>query len=185
MLSVLRSAPPQQSPVEPQRVKFTPPFGLGGTRKDPARKSPTTADGRARHSFTRQSVDIVTGYSAKRRQRRVCSVLPIRSLFDNRPEARLERPHTPTSSFTMPGRNIVASQPMSGRRTRLEDGPWAISAAETPHDPSSYSLYIKSECLVVASVSTLHIIGVALFDSPRPGSRRRPSLVLLCSGAVS
>ncbi|TFK89836.1 kinase-like protein [Polyporus arcularius HHB13444] len=33
---------------------------------------------------------------------------------------------------------------MSGRRTRLEDGPWAISAAETPHDPSSYSLYIKT-----------------------------------------
>ncbi|KAI0701269.1 hypothetical protein C8T65DRAFT_656629 [Cerioporus squamosus] len=126
MLSVLRSAPPHQSPVEPHRVKFTNPLGLGGTRKDPAQKSAPTADDRAQHSFTRRSVDIVTGYSAKRRQ------------------PHPERPHNATPSSTMPGRNIVAGQAMSGRRSRLEEGPWTISAAETPHDPSSYSLYIKT-----------------------------------------
>ncbi len=46
----------------------------------------------------------------------------------------------------MPGKNIVATPGSSGRRLRTEDGPWAISAAETPHDRSSYSLYINSEC---------------------------------------
>ncbi|KAH9934070.1 kinase-like protein [Epithele typhae] len=44
----------------------------------------------------------------------------------------------------MPGKNIVAPVVLPGRRTRTEDGPWAISAAETPHDPSSYSLYVKT-----------------------------------------
>ena len=53
---------------------------------------------------------------------------------------------TATPSSTMPGKNIVATPGSAGRRLRTEEGPWAISAAETPHDPSSYSLYIKSEC---------------------------------------
>ncbi|KAI1783505.1 hypothetical protein LXA43DRAFT_1067590 [Ganoderma leucocontextum] len=44
----------------------------------------------------------------------------------------------------MPGKNIVATPASSGRRLRTEEGPWAISAAETPHDPSSYSLYINT-----------------------------------------
>ena len=34
----------------------------------------------------------------------------------------------------------------------MEEGPWTISAAETPHDPSSYSLYIKSECCAVLPI---------------------------------
>ncbi|KAI0354768.1 hypothetical protein OH77DRAFT_1496678 [Trametes cingulata] len=45
----------------------------------------------------------------------------------------------------MPGRNIVPSPVISARRLhRVEEGPWTISVAETPHDPSSYSLYIKT-----------------------------------------
>ncbi|KAI0658369.1 hypothetical protein C8Q70DRAFT_917828 [Cubamyces menziesii] len=45
----------------------------------------------------------------------------------------------------MPGKNIVPSPVISSRRLhRVEEGPWTISVAETPHDPSSYSLYIKT-----------------------------------------
>ncbi|OSD01215.1 hypothetical protein PYCCODRAFT_1445901 [Trametes coccinea BRFM310] len=45
----------------------------------------------------------------------------------------------------MPGRNIVPSPVISARRLhRVEEGPWTISVAETPHDPTSYSLYIKT-----------------------------------------
>ncbi|KAI0778952.1 hypothetical protein BD413DRAFT_490218 [Trametes elegans] len=44
----------------------------------------------------------------------------------------------------MPGKNI-ASPVISARRLhRAEEGPWTISVAETPHDPSSYSIYIKT-----------------------------------------
>ncbi|KAI0370044.1 hypothetical protein BV20DRAFT_979751 [Pilatotrama ljubarskyi] len=55
----------------------------------------------------------------------------------------------------MPGRNIVTSPAISSRRLhRVEEGPWTISVAETPHDPSSYSLYIKKpRCL--GSLSTV------------------------------
>ncbi|KAI0830874.1 kinase-like protein [Trametes gibbosa] len=44
----------------------------------------------------------------------------------------------------MPGKNIVTTPVISARRLRVEEGPWTISVAETPHDPSSYSLYIKT-----------------------------------------
>ncbi|KAI8981299.1 hypothetical protein BD414DRAFT_516220 [Trametes punicea] len=45
----------------------------------------------------------------------------------------------------MPGRNIVPSPVISARRLhRVEEGPWTISVAETPHDPTSYSLYVKT-----------------------------------------
>ncbi|KAI0082131.1 hypothetical protein K474DRAFT_1586259 [Panus rudis PR-1116 ss-1] len=45
-------------------------------------------------------------------------------------------------------RNGIAPQPVLPRRMpfRLDgqDGPWTISVAETPHDASSYSIYIKT-----------------------------------------
>ncbi|RPD82735.1 kinase-like protein [Lentinus tigrinus ALCF2SS1-7] len=63
----------------------------------------------------------------------------------------------------MPGRNIVGA-PMTGRRARLEEGPWTISAAETPHDPSSYSLYIKTCCS--AAELSLSVQDTSVFDTP-------------------
>ncbi|KAJ2966265.1 hypothetical protein NUW54_g13859 [Trametes sanguinea] len=68
------------------------------------------------------------------------------SFFDPDPQARPHQQHpTATSSSPMPGRNIVPSPVISARRLhRVEEGPWTISVAETPHDPTSYSLYIKT-----------------------------------------
>jgi serum/glucocorticoid-regulated kinase 2 len=31
-------------------------------------------------------------------------------------------------------------------RVDAQDGPWTVSVAENPHRPSSYTLYVKSEC---------------------------------------
>lgn len=48
-------------------------------------------------------------------------------------------------------RNGTAPRSMPTRRLPLrldgQDGPWAVSVAETPHDAMSYSLYIKSESI--------------------------------------
>ncbi|EIW63835.1 kinase-like protein [Trametes versicolor FP-101664 SS1] len=44
----------------------------------------------------------------------------------------------------MPGKNISSPVISVRRLHRVEEGPWTISVAETPHDPSSYSLYIKT-----------------------------------------
>ncbi len=79
----------------------------------------------------------------------------------------------------MPGKNIVTPQVLTGRRSRLEEGPWAVSAAETPHDPSSYSLYIKSESLILSlgflyplSVLSLSDMYRAFTLGTAPGYRR-------------
>jgi serum/glucocorticoid-regulated kinase 2 len=45
---------------------------------------------------------------------------------------------------------MTASQPRPARRQVLrvdaQDGPWTVSVAENPHRPSSFTLYVKSEC---------------------------------------
>lgn len=156
MLSVLPTAPPHDSP----RVKFATALGFASARKEPvtaaAGPSRPTDDG-AYLSFTRRSVDIVTGYSAKRRQRRERSSVTDSSLFDPDPQAHTA---TPATSSAMPGKNISSPVISVRRLHRVEEGPWTISVAETPHDPSSYSLYIKSEC--GSCLSTLHEVCVVM-----------------------
>ena len=147
MLTVLRS--PQPLPDSP-RAKFAAVLGLGNTRKDHIQKTPCAQDDGAQHSFTRRSVDIVTTHSAKRSHRTPASS-PTLSFFDSRSLAHPNPASTPATPSNMPGRNIVPSQATSGRRMRVEDGPWTISAAETPHDHTSFSLYIRSEYTLLSS----------------------------------
>ena len=49
----------------------------------------------------------------------------------------------------------------------MEEGPWTISAAETPHDPSSYSLYIKSECCTVLPIMRTSLLWLCMSDLAR------------------
>jgi hypothetical protein len=48
-------------------------------------------------------------------------------------------------------------QPRPARRQVLrvdaQDGPWTVSVAENPHRPSSYTLYVKSECPFIKELS--------------------------------
>lgn len=48
--------------------------------------------------------------------------------------------HAPQTMTTLPARN--GGTPV---RMDTQDGPWSISVAEAPHDPSSYCLYVKCE----------------------------------------
>ncbi|KAH9854371.1 hypothetical protein C2E23DRAFT_818469 [Lenzites betulinus] len=144
MLSVLSTESPHQPPPDPPRVKFATVFGFASARKDPS-PGPFTVRGTDHPSLARRSVDIVTGYSVKRRHRRERSSVTDSSFFDTlqaQPPATTHPDATPSS---MPGKNIVSTPVISARRLhRAEEGPWTISVAETPHDPTSYSLYIKT-----------------------------------------
>ena len=55
-------------------------------------------------------------------------------------------------------------------RVDAQDGPWTVSVAENPHRPSSYTLYVKSECPFTKEVSEvflfvamLRLVGVSHF----------------------
>jgi hypothetical protein len=65
-------------------------------------------------------------------------------------------------------------QPRPARRQVLrvdaQDGPWTVSVAENPHRPSSYTLYVKSECPftmevpeVFLFIAMLRLVGVSHF----------------------
>lgn len=42
-------------------------------------------------------------------------------------------------------------------RVDAQDGPWTVSVAENHHRPSSYTLYIKSECPFTKNVSEVFV----------------------------
>ena len=42
-------------------------------------------------------------------------------------------------------------------RVDAQDGPWTVSVAENPHRPSSFTLYVKSECPFTEELSELFL----------------------------
>ena len=61
---------------------------------------------------------------------------------------------------------MTASQPRPARRQVLrvdaQDGPWTVSVAENPHRPSSFTLYVKSECPFTKELSEVIFCFVAM-----------------------
>ena len=159
MLGVLRTAAPQQhTPSDTQRVKFRTVLGLGTLNKDSElsrRKSSATTSTQSR-SFSRRSVDVVSG-SLKRQHRRNQSSVVDPSFFTPDVPASAESTAQPSDMPTIRN-SVVQSQPTRRIPVRAEnqDGPWTVSVAETPHEPNSYSIYIKSECLSVIPLSRAH-----------------------------
>ncbi|OBZ68429.1 RAC family serine/threonine-protein kinase [Grifola frondosa] len=151
MLSVLRSAAPQQSSSDSPRVKFSTTLRLGGIRKDdvarPVQPATSAVDIKSHHSFTRRSVDLVARHSVQDNHHREHSSVTDGSFFEPDPSPQLH-PNKPTSTASSTMKNSATSQPMLSRRIPFrvdgQDGPWTVSVAETPHDASSYSLYIRT-----------------------------------------
>lgn len=145
MLSVLRTAPPQHPLADSPKAKFKTVLGLGAFQRDPEtaviQQTPDLPSAKPQPSNSRKSVDAVTSYSFKRRNRQERSSVTDLSFVD--PSTSHKAPSTTDTSSTSP-------QPMSVRRAPLQmdgqDGHWTVSVAENPHDPGSFSLYIKSEC---------------------------------------
>lgn len=153
MLSVLRSASPvpqQQSLNEHSRIKFSNILGFGTLHKDltaaSSQHSVSATNGQVAHSLTRQSVDVVPRHITLKKNRRDRSSVAEVSFADKHSAL------APTCSNPTP---TAQSPRMTTRRVPIrvdgQDGPWTVSVAETPHDVSSYSLYIRSQCFCVPS----------------------------------
>ena len=74
--------------------------------------------------------------------------------------------NTPPSPSVSPMTAAQERQPRPARRQVLrvdaQDGPWTVSVAENHHRPSSYTLYVKSECPFTKELSELFLF-LALF----------------------
>ena len=157
MLSVLRTTAPQQqqSSLPDPKPRFKSVLGFGPPAT-PAKDIDTRAIQRtsavienpAIAALSRRSVDTITDLQVNKRKKN-----------------RTERPSTPevlsfdhdavtvakpaNGSDTMKNGSPAQPVPRSRMPFRVDgqDGPWTISVAETPHDASSYSLYVKSKSL--------------------------------------
>ncbi|THH30223.1 hypothetical protein EUX98_g3957 [Antrodiella citrinella] len=154
MLSVLRTtSPQQQSPtLADSKPKLKSVLGFGPNSTTPTKslhpravqRTSALVENQAHLSLARRSIDTITDLQVNKRKKN-----------------RTERPSTPevlsfehdavTVSKPAPGadtmKNGSPAQSMPRRmpfRVDGQDGPWAISVAETPHDASSYSLYVKT-----------------------------------------
>lgn len=157
MLSVLRTTAPQQQqqppPTPDSKPRFKSVLGFGPIAtptKDLStraiQRTSAAAESQAHIALSRRSVDTITDLQVNKRKKN-----------------RTERPSTPeVLSFEHDA--VTVTKPVNGTdsmkngspaqptpRSRMpfrvdgQDGPWAISVAETPHDASSCSLYVKSE----------------------------------------
>ena len=150
MVSVLRSAAPLHQPLAEASPKAKLKTILGRSSQpkavDPSAVQRSPALERSHPSLSRRSIDTITDWQVKQKK------------------SKADRPSTPDISFfeqdvvtvTKPSdipdnemKNGIAPRPSQRRPLRIDgqDGPWAISVAE--NDPSSYSLYVKSESCYV------------------------------------
>lgn len=171
MLSVLRSAAPQQQSQSSSdsKTKFRNVLGLGNLPKDidsPSRQqrrnSPLPLHQR-NLSLSRRSVDTITDIQNTKKKKSGWNHSPDIPLSFDTDVVNVPRPEDikyPAAPQSMPSTRRMPF------RLDGQDGPWTISVAESLHDPSSYSLYVKSEF----SISFFHFYFRCCFRSmtPRP-----------------
>lgn len=106
---------------------------------------------RPREPIVRASIDTTRSLQPKRSSVEVLSNTNIGSHSSTSSHAH--QPHAPqananTNTSVRSMNSLDAAPPRAMRRHPLridvQEGPWTISVAETPHDARSYSIYIKS-----------------------------------------
>lgn len=147
MLSALRVASPTPSSEPKTKLKSVLGFAASGTPKDLDRLPGSLAsngNGRLTQSYSRRSVDTVSSYQAQRSTKGDRSSVAESLLFEDDAVEIARAADVPGSM-----KNGIAPRSMPSRRIPQrgdkQEGLWSISVAETPHDATSYSLYIKSE----------------------------------------
>ncbi|KAI0789507.1 hypothetical protein C8Q75DRAFT_807136 [Abortiporus biennis] len=149
MLSVLRTAAPQQQSPDP-KAKFKSVLGLGsspGVSKDTDsnsvhRSSAQLAHLQSERSFSRRSVDTITDLQFKKKKRTERPTTPDIAFFEHDVVTVTKPVHV--TEDDMRNVNPVTPQRRMPFRVDGQDGPWAISVAESPHDSTSYSVYVKN-----------------------------------------
>jgi hypothetical protein len=104
-------------------------------RSDPAPSKPPI--------FARSSLS-----SRRRRTTRESQSITTLSFFEPDSTVHVENTPPPLPPSTMTSAPERRSRPSRRQVLRVDaqDGPWTVSVAESPHHPSSYTLYVKSEC---------------------------------------
>ena len=136
MPSVTRPAPSKSnvSTIPKQNLKSV--FGFGTVFNKPPHPSLSTTP----NYTTRKSVDTARSYKQRRRQRADRSSITEASFYT-------ADSAVPSIPIAMKNFDPANARPLRRPPVRIDaqEGPWSVSVAETPHDASSYSLYIKSE----------------------------------------
>ena len=140
MLSALRTPQPAS-----EKTKFKTVLGFSGAAKDTTeavpRQRPSSSNGPSSQTYSRRSVDTVGSLRTRRKNRSEQSAADIAFFEDDVVTVPKDTPSESRNGplpRSMPSRRLTA-------RAETQEGPWAISVAETPHDATSYSLYVKSE----------------------------------------
>lgn len=148
MLSALRAAPPTPASEPKTKFKSVLGFAASGTPKDidalPSFTGNDHGNGRSSQLYTRRSVDTINSYQAKRQNKSGRPSVVEALSFEDDAVTVAQATDIPVSM-----KNGIAPRSMPSRRIPQrgdkQEGPWTISVAETPHDATSYSLYVKSE----------------------------------------
>ena len=148
MLTALRTASPAHAAEPKAKFKSVLGFAASGTPKDldalPSFTGNDLPNGRTSQVYARRSVDTINSYQAKRPNKSGRSTVVEELSFEDDAVTV-----APAADIPVSMKNGIAPRSMPSRRIPQRrdkhEGPWAISVAETPHDATSYSLYIKSE----------------------------------------
>jgi serum/glucocorticoid-regulated kinase 2 len=142
MSSVARvSGPKSHIPVPKHNIKSV--LGFGAVSKSSGPSNPYFSNA---HNYpARKSVDNARSHKQGRRQRADrSSVSEASSTIDSADTTpKLEKLDPIIAPMNFESSNVRPRRPPV--RVDAQEGPWSVSVAETPHDASSYSLYIKSQ----------------------------------------
>jgi hypothetical protein len=88
--------------------------------------------------------------SRRRRKNRQSQTITSVSFFEPDSTVHVENTPPPPPPPAMTATPERRSRPSRRQVLRVDaqDGPWTVSVAENPHQPSSFTLYVKSECPV-------------------------------------
>lgn len=144
MLKALQATSPIPVSEPKAKLKSVLGFAASGTPKD-VETLPSLAGNngyRRTPAFSRRSIDSVASYQVKGKTRSQRTSVADGPFFED--DAVTVSKDVPASM-----KNGIAPRSMPSRRApgrgEKQEGHWAISVAETPHDTTSFSLYIKSE----------------------------------------
>lgn len=146
MLSVLRAGSPQQQLSEP-RTKSKTVLGRSILQRDRTAEASASPDVQVRRVSSRPSIDhSITSRFTDGNSKSARTSLSDSPFFEEDAVTVVK----PTGDHPNEMRNGTAPRSIPTRRAHrgdAQEGPWTISVAETPHDTSSYSLYVRSESI--------------------------------------
>ena len=123
-------------------------FAASGTPKDVETLSALASNsGHPTQRYTRRSVDSTISYQPKRKDRTQRTSVADGPFFEDDAVTV-----APAADIPVDMKNGIAPRSTPSRRLpqrEKQEGHWTISVAETPHDATSYSLYIKSACFAL------------------------------------